>query len=261
MCGHEVLSWGFIKDLPPAPLMGCQKAFITLGDWKCSHTRTLWALGRCPYCLPVSLQVNLALGSHIRLVPSQSFSSLASSQSLSPSHRQRSGMQVPSVTQWNSSALHSITDGSTETKGKKKSRTHTHRRIYCLTDQQLWGEDIWVPDRRKYVSQWVDTLIFFKKSSRSEAVMYNVPLLFFLLLAVLCVVCLSRVGGANRVWTVNVKHAVGLIPRLLGVQFIWSSTSYALVVSIYSLRQCAVLNSTPERNASASCPHVSKQKM
>lgn len=69
-----------------------------------------------PYSLPVSLQVNLALGSHILLVPSQSFSSLPSSQSLSPSHLQRSGMQVPSATQWNSSPLHSITDGSTETK-------------------------------------------------------------------------------------------------------------------------------------------------
>lgn len=66
--------------------------------------------------LPVSLQVNLALGSHILLVPSQPSSSPPSSQSLSPSHLQRSGMQVPSVTQWNSSSLHSITDGSTETK-------------------------------------------------------------------------------------------------------------------------------------------------
>lgn len=68
------------------------------------------------YSLPVSLQVNLALGSHILFVPSQSFSSLPSSQSLSPSQLQRSGMQVPSVTQWNSSALHSITGGNTKAK-------------------------------------------------------------------------------------------------------------------------------------------------
>lgn len=76
------------------------------------------------HSLPVSLQVNLALGSHILLVPSQSFSSLPSSQSLSPSHLQRSGMQVPSVTQWNSSPLHSIKDGSTETKVKHKLLFH-----------------------------------------------------------------------------------------------------------------------------------------
>lgn len=83
------------------------------------------------YSLPVSLQVNLALGSHILLVPSQSFSSLPSSQSLSPSHLQRSGMQVPSATQWNSSPLHSITDGSTETKAIQqllfhRSTAHCH---------------------------------------------------------------------------------------------------------------------------------------
>lgn len=88
-------------------------------------------INSCTFSIPVSLQVNLALGSHILLVPSQSFSSLPSSQSLSPSHLQRSGMQVPSVTQWNSSPLHSITDGSTETKIIRqllhpRSTTHTH---------------------------------------------------------------------------------------------------------------------------------------
>lgn len=92
---------------------------------------------------PVSLQVNLALGSHILLVPSQSFSSPPSSQSLSPSHLQRSGMQVPSVTQWNSSAPHSITDGSTETKARhewspcRSAMTRQGKRCGCLASPHL----------------------------------------------------------------------------------------------------------------------------
>lgn len=67
------------------------------------------------YYWPEVLQVNLAWGSHILLMPWQLLSSLLSSQSLSPSQRQRSGIHVPSARQWNSSLLHS-TGGNTEGK-------------------------------------------------------------------------------------------------------------------------------------------------
>jgi len=70
--------------------------------------------------LPELLQVNLARGSHILLTPLQLVSSLPSSQSLSPSQRQRSGMQVPSARQWNSSPLHS-------TGGNAGHDTHTKK--------------------------------------------------------------------------------------------------------------------------------------
>lgn len=104
--GGEVRGRLLMEEQVPT---GAEEAFLR----RCQHDSSTVA----PRRLPVSLQVNLALGSHILLVPSQPSSSPPSSQSLSPSHRQRSGMQVPSVTQWNSSSLHSITDGSTETKG------------------------------------------------------------------------------------------------------------------------------------------------
>lgn len=52
---------------------------------------------------PESLQPNFTLGSQTWVTPSQFFSSLESMQSVSPSQRQRMGMQSPSSRHWNSS--------------------------------------------------------------------------------------------------------------------------------------------------------------
>lgn len=78
-----------------------ETAFLEIGivhiNLNLRYTRQLKASS------PESLQLNLTAGSHMWVTPSQLFSSLRSMQSVSPSQRQRMGMQRPSIRHWNSS--------------------------------------------------------------------------------------------------------------------------------------------------------------